>query len=65
MIVAVLSVWYSPDRRYRVELVNERGRQFFRVVDRSLPVAVLPNVEQLEEWLRANTEFGFADLVED
>ncbi|HKT00342.1 MAG TPA: hypothetical protein VJT31_12485 [Rugosimonospora sp.] len=61
----VRGVWYSEDRRLRVELVAERGREFFRVIDRSLPVAQLPSVERLEEWLREHAGVGFADLVED
>ncbi len=65
MIVAVLGVWYSTDRRLRVEFVDQRGRRYFRVIDRSMPVGEYPSVEKLGEFLRARYELDFADLVED
>jgi hypothetical protein len=63
--MGVRGVWYSPDRRLRVELRDERGRQAFRVVDRSMPVGEFPDADKLGEFLRERYALGFADLVED
>lgn len=63
--MGVRGVWYSQDRRWRVELVSDRGRQFFRVIDRTLPTAQLPSVDALEAWLHEHANLSFADFVED
>ena len=65
IFVAVHGVWYSPDRKVRVELADERGRRLFRVIEGSMPVGAFPNVERLGEFLRERYGLGFADLVED
>jgi hypothetical protein len=63
--MAVRGVWYSPDRRLRIELADQRGRQSFRVIDRSMPVGEFPSVDQVGEFLRERYGLDVADLVED
>jgi hypothetical protein len=63
--MGVRGVWYSPDRRLRVELRDERGRPAFRVIDRTLPVGEFPSIEALGEFLEKRYGLGFADFVED
>ena len=63
--VAVHGVWYSPDRRVRVELADERGRRLYRVIDGTMPVGAFPNVDKLGGFLRDRYGLDFADLVED
>jgi hypothetical protein len=60
--MALVQVWRSADRRWRIEL-DDRG--VYRIVHDTLPVGQVRSVEALEAKLRDLGAPGLAELVED
>jgi hypothetical protein len=63
--VALLGVWRTPDGRLRVEVVNERGHQSYKVLRNGFLVAQPGSIQQLAAWLAGNEHLDLGDLVED
>jgi hypothetical protein len=60
----VLGVWRSQDRRCRVEVVRERGRQLYRVWHTTYRIGDCRDLVTLESVLR-DGGVNLAELVED
>ena len=61
----VLGVFRSADRRARVEVIRQNGRQRFRVWRTTFRIGDCYDVAALESLLRDECGVGLGDLVED